>query len=206
MTFSLEQRAEQYRPLVIDEMRAVVGDSSAGLFAWMRYHLGWEEADGQPSAHASGGKMLRPVALLLAAELVGGSAEGALPAAAAMVADAVFGLVGVIRMAGAKLILVVAIIAGARILVLDLQSDRRAGGAALEEARKDLGRVGLVPLGGEAALAGSAPVQIPLEVLLGEWQARGTALDDHTDATAVDLAPGGDAEYRSEGAAHSSES
>ena len=84
MTISLEQRAERYRPLVIDEMRAVVGDSGAGLFAWMRYHLGWEEADGQPSAHASGGKMLRPVALLLAAELVGGSAEKALPAAAAV--------------------------------------------------------------------------------------------------------------------------
>ena len=84
MTISLEQRAGRYRPLVIDEMRAVVGDSGADLFAWMRYHLGWEEADGQPSAHASGGKMLRPVALLLAAELVGGSAEEALPAAAAV--------------------------------------------------------------------------------------------------------------------------
>ncbi len=84
MTISLEQHAERYRPLVVDEMRAVVGDSGAGLFAWMRYHLGWEEADGQPSAHASGGKMLRPVALLLAAELVGGSAEEALPAAAAV--------------------------------------------------------------------------------------------------------------------------
>ena len=84
MTISLEQRAERYRPLVVDEMQAVVGDSGAGLFAWMRYHLGWEEADGQPSAHASGGKMLRPVALLLAAELVGGSAEEALPAAAAV--------------------------------------------------------------------------------------------------------------------------
>lgn len=79
----LDARIERYRPLVIDEMRAVVGDSPAGLFAWMRYHLGWEDEDGNPVA-ASPGKMLRSTAVMLAAELVGGSAEAAAPAAAAV--------------------------------------------------------------------------------------------------------------------------
>ena len=83
MTEGLEQRAARYRPLVADEMRAVIGDSAAGLFAWMRYHLGWEDARGR-AAQTHGGKMLRPVALLLATELVGGSAEEAVPAAAAV--------------------------------------------------------------------------------------------------------------------------
>ena len=74
---------ERYRPLVVEEMRAVVGDAPAGLFGWMRYHLGWEDAEGRP-AEASPGKLLRPTALLLATELVGGSAEDSLPAAAAV--------------------------------------------------------------------------------------------------------------------------
>ena len=79
----LDARIERYRPLVIEEMRAVVGDSPAGLFAWMRYHLGWEDEHGTPVI-ASPGKMLRSTAVMLAAELVGGSAEAAAPAAAAV--------------------------------------------------------------------------------------------------------------------------
>ncbi len=80
---SLAQRTERYRPLVVEEMRAVVGDGPAGLFAWMRYHLGWEDAQGRP-VEASAGKLLRPTALLLSAEIVGGAAEDSLPAAAAV--------------------------------------------------------------------------------------------------------------------------
>ncbi|MPZ99066.1 MAG: polyprenyl synthetase family protein [Dehalococcoidia bacterium] len=79
----LEQRAAVYRPLVQHEMRAVVGDRREPLFAWMRYHLGWEEPDGR-SVEAPRGKMLRPVALLLATELCGGDARAAVPAAAAV--------------------------------------------------------------------------------------------------------------------------
>lgn len=80
---SLDTRIERYRPLVIEELRTVVGDSPAGLFAWMRYHLGWEDAAGH-AVQASPGKMLRSTAVLLAAEVVGGSAEAAAPAAAAV--------------------------------------------------------------------------------------------------------------------------
>ena len=79
----LDARIERYRPLVIEELRTVVGDSPARLFAWMRYHLGWEDADGS-EVQASPGKMLRSTAVLLAAEVVGGSAEAAAPAAAAV--------------------------------------------------------------------------------------------------------------------------
>jgi len=45
---SLEQRIERYRPLIVEEMRAVVGESDDELFRWMRYHLGWETEDGTP--------------------------------------------------------------------------------------------------------------------------------------------------------------
>lgn len=79
----LEQHAASYRTLVTAEMRAVVGDAPDGLFAWMRYHLGWEDASGNP-VDASPGKMIRPVGLLLATELCGGDVERALPAAAAI--------------------------------------------------------------------------------------------------------------------------
>lgn len=79
----LESRAARYRELTTAEMRAVVGDRPEGLYAWMRYHLGWEDVDGQP-VEASPGKMIRPVGLLLATELAGGDVERAVPAAAAV--------------------------------------------------------------------------------------------------------------------------
>ena len=82
-TEPLAARIERYRPLVIEEMRAIVGTNPAGLFAWMRYHLGWEDAHGALASESSG-KMLRSMAVLLAAELVGGTTEAAVPAAAAV--------------------------------------------------------------------------------------------------------------------------
>ena len=82
----LEARGARYRPLVQQEMRAAIGDAPDGLnalYAWMRYHLGWEDREGR-AVNASPGKMLRPLALLLATELCGGRAEQAAPAAAAV--------------------------------------------------------------------------------------------------------------------------
>ena len=83
MSEDLEARGERYRPLVQREMRVVVGDAPEPLYAWMRYHLGWENREGRPVT-ASPGKMLRPLALLLATELCGGRVEQAVPAAAAV--------------------------------------------------------------------------------------------------------------------------
>ncbi len=48
----------------------------------LRYHMGWEEADGRPCT--GGGKALRPNLCLLACEAAGGEAARALPAAAAL--------------------------------------------------------------------------------------------------------------------------
>ena len=56
---ALGGRAEAYRPAVQREMRAVIGDSPEPLMAWLRYHLGWEDAEGRP-VDASPGKMLNP--------------------------------------------------------------------------------------------------------------------------------------------------
>src|SRR5690606_35016676 len=78
----LADRAQRYRVAVEDEMRAVVGDAPDALSRWMRYHLGWEDREGEPAG--AGGKMMRPVALLLAAEVCGGAWERAVPAAAAV--------------------------------------------------------------------------------------------------------------------------
>ncbi|MEE8337669.1 MAG: polyprenyl synthetase family protein [Dehalococcoidia bacterium] len=83
MSETLDERRSRYGPLVVDEMRDIVGDSPAGLFSWMRYHLGWEERDGA-AVDARGGKLLRPLALLVAAEITGDAVEQAVPAAAAV--------------------------------------------------------------------------------------------------------------------------
>ena len=80
---TLEERTQRYGPLITAEMREIVGAGDAELFAWMRYHLGWEDAEGRP-VEAAPGKMLRPTAVLLTTEIVGGEAAQAAPAAAAV--------------------------------------------------------------------------------------------------------------------------
>jgi geranylgeranyl diphosphate synthase type I len=73
----------RYRVEAEREMREVVGRDPAQLFGWMRYHMGWEDAAGEPTELATG-KMARPTALLLAHEACGGDWQQALPAAAAV--------------------------------------------------------------------------------------------------------------------------
>jgi len=80
---NLNELAERYRPAIQAEMRAAVGAASSELYAWMRFHLGWEDRAGS-SVEASPGKMMRPVAVLLSTEAFGGDAQHALPAAAAV--------------------------------------------------------------------------------------------------------------------------
>ena len=57
----------RYRDALNAEMRAVVGDDGSLLARMMRYHLGWEDANGIPSPGA-GGKALRPALCLLACD------------------------------------------------------------------------------------------------------------------------------------------
>lgn len=77
---ALQQR---YRLDIQATLRNAVVDSPSGFFSLLRYHLGWEEADGTPTK-ADGGKALRPVLCLTACELAGGDPRQALPAAAAL--------------------------------------------------------------------------------------------------------------------------
>ena len=83
MTPSLDQLLGRYRTLIEAELREVVGTREGDLWSWMRYHLGWEDADRRPTEVASG-KLLRAAGILLAAEALGGDPERATPAAAAI--------------------------------------------------------------------------------------------------------------------------
>ena len=64
----LAVRAERYRSAIQREMHAAVGEDLSPLYAWMRFHLGWEDRKGG-SIQASPGKMMRSVAVLLATEI-----------------------------------------------------------------------------------------------------------------------------------------
>ncbi len=79
----LDARLSSYRGLIQRELRAVVGTESGPPESWMRYHLGWEDIDGAP-AEASPGKLLRPAAVMLVVDALGGDASRAAPAAAAV--------------------------------------------------------------------------------------------------------------------------
>ena len=105
-----------------------------------------------------------------------------------MVADAVFLLVAVVRMAGAEPLLDLGVVLGALILVVDDQPDGGPGGAPLEHARQDLHPIRFPALGGVAAGAGFAPVQVVLQVRLGDGQPGRAAVHDTADSGAVALA------------------
>lgn len=74
---------ERYVPLIEAEMRRALRDRRLVHYGLMRYHLGWEDREGRPERWFRG-KMLRPLLCLLSCEAVGGKAENALPAAAAL--------------------------------------------------------------------------------------------------------------------------
>jgi geranylgeranyl diphosphate synthase type I len=85
----------RYRDAVDDEMRSVIGADDALLYQLIRYHMGWEDAEGRPIP-GTRGKGLRPLLCMLAWEgtAPGADADGrsysalrdspALPAAAAI--------------------------------------------------------------------------------------------------------------------------
>ena len=107
-------------------------------------------------------------------------------------------------MTGAELVLDVPVVLGARVDILDLERDRRAGGHLLsarlvgEDAGEDAHLVRLLALGGEARLAGLALVEIGLDVGDVELDAGRAAIDHAADRRPVAFAPGGDAEEMAE--------
>jgi geranylgeranyl diphosphate synthase type I len=79
----------RYRGALDDKLRSLLGGGlPAGshpeeLHRMLRYHLGWQDAEGRPVS-GDGGKALRPTLCLLACEAAGGDWRTALPAAAAL--------------------------------------------------------------------------------------------------------------------------
>jgi len=76
---------DRTRVLVDPELRAAVDSLPGSMRRIARYHFGWEQADGTPSAgHA--GKAIRPALVLTAASALGGpkAREAAVRAAAAV--------------------------------------------------------------------------------------------------------------------------
>src|ERR671913_307896 len=124
-----------------------------------------------------------------------------LPAAAAIVAHAVFLEIGVVGVGGAETVLDLPIVARALVDIVDVQRDRRAGGDALEHAGQDLHRVRLLALGDEARLAGPALLHPHLDVGFAQRDARRRAVDDATDRRPVAFAPAGEPEEGAETAA-----
>ena len=124
--------------------------------------------------------------------------------AAAIVAQAVFGLIGVVRVAGAKLRGDGAVVFRALIDVLDHQRNRRAGRhlrASLrmrEDARQDFDFVGFASLRRIARLTGTPLVEEALDVGLGQRHAGWTPIDHAADRWPVALTPGRHAKQMAE--------
>ena len=84
LTFT--QFSQQWLPLIESEMRTLLsGEHPAlrGMYGMMRYHMGWENQQGEPE-DAPKGKRIRPLLTLLACQAAGGDPHQALPAAAAV--------------------------------------------------------------------------------------------------------------------------
>ena len=148
----------------------------------------------------------RDLAQELSRDGAAGHSTDGLPSAGASPAmpsaNAVFGLGGVVGMGGPVEILHLGVGGGPGVLVADEQGNGRAEGAALEEARDDLGPVGFLARGGEPALAGSTTVEFALD--FGDVEGEPGRASVHHDAhrSAVGFAEGSDPEDFSEAAAH----
>jgi hypothetical protein len=123
-------------------------------------------------------------------------------AAAFPVADSVFGLVGEIGVGGAEVGLHFRVGLGARVGVRHQNRDRRAERDSAEDAGEDFAGVRLLARRDDVALAGTAAVEVRLDIDLGKRQARRASVDNDAHAAAVGFAPGGDAEKGSKRAGH----
>ena len=119
-----------------------------------------------------------------------------LAAAATIIAQAIFDVVGIVGVAGPIFVFDVGIIFAALIDVVDHERNRRASGNLLaahlvqKHAGQDFDRVRFLALRGETRLAGTAPVEIGLDVGLAQRNARRTTIDNAADGGSVALAEG----------------
>src|SRR5262249_30628048 len=84
------------------------------------------------------------------------------PAPATMITQAVFLLVGVVGMTGAKAVLEPIVVARAGVGILDQQTDRGAGRAPLEPTGENAHRILLASLTHKVRAAGAASVDVGL--------------------------------------------
>src|SRR5271166_2208014 len=133
----------------------------------------------------------------------GGDSRGRLtrrgPAAAAIIADPVLRLIGVIGVTGTVLVLDFAVVLRPLIDVLYEHADRRSGrhlaAAAVidHHAGKDARLIRLAALGGESRRAWPPPVEFGLDVGHRQWNPRRAPVDDAPYSRAMTFAEGGDA-------------
>jgi two-component system cell cycle sensor histidine kinase/response regulator CckA len=127
---------------------------------------------------------------------------GAAPAAALPVAEAVFGLIGVIGVRGAKLAGHFGIGFRTGILVPDPHGNGRSKCLTFKDSGKDFDFVRFFTGGGYFGLAGTSAVQIGLDIGLGKPDTRWTAIDDDANSAAMGFSPGGDAKELAERVSH----
>ena len=84
------------------------------------------------------------------------------------------------------------IVLAALVGIADQQADRSTSGTALVHTRKNFYLISLLPLRDIAAGAGTAPIQIRLDVGHGQLHARWTAVDHATNGRAVGFTKAGD--------------
>jgi hypothetical protein len=119
-------------------------------------------------------------------------------AAALPVAEAEFLLVRVVGMRGAELGFHFRVGLGAEIFVVHHHHNGCAEGFTLEGAGENLDFVGLVARRDDLRLAGTASVEVGLNVRLVEIELRWAAVEHDANAPPVGFAPGGDAEQMAE--------
>ena len=118
---------------------------------------------------------------------------------ATVVARAVLVVIAVVRMGRTEQVLDRRVVLGLLIGIADQQTDRAAGGAPLEHPGEDLHLVRLLTLGGMAAGARLAPVQVRLQVGGSQLQPRRAAIDDGNQCRAMAFACSGDGEQGTKG-------
>ena len=124
---------------------------------------------------------------------------GRTASATAMVANAVFALVGEIGVGGSEDVAQVVVVGGMVLGVAHEKSDGGAGGASFKDAGEEFDLIGFAAWGGEAALSRSAAIELVLNEIGVDVDAGGHAVDDAAYADAVAFAEGGEAEELSEG-------
>src|SRR5690606_24413072 len=106
-------------------------------------------------------------------------------------AAAVLVVVGVVGVGRAEQVLDGRVVLGLLVGVADQEADRATGGLALEHAGEDFHLVRFLALGGVAAGARLAAIQVALQVVGRQLQPRRAAIDNSHQGRAMALAGGG---------------